>query len=354
MVPKPLTVIAKPPASGTMSNRATTYRPFAACRGGDAFNRCRGFVASSVDTPPDSSIAGYAAYPQTLWLPVVGAVNEQGSVIGRDGQGPPLVFISYATADRTEALKVCEAIERRGTKCWISMRDVPPGANYQEAIVQSLRTARAVALVFSDAANTSNEIKKELSLASRYQVPVIALRLKDVEPSDAFAYELSTRQWINAFEGWDRSIDTLVGRIDQIAGSGPVAPAAATPASRRTAFSSGRAMAIAAAGLLSLVAAAGAWWALRPPQAAAHSMTVRLAGFQLLSADLPATLRGYRGRGDYRGIQRRRRCGGFGCTSPRAGRGASLHTGRDNPAGRRHDPCHHSHGQRALRRNLVV
>jgi len=109
------------------------------------------------------------------------------------------------------------------------MRDVPPGANYQEAIVQSLRSARAVVLVFSDAANTSDEIKKELSLASRYHVPVIALRLKEVEPGDAFAYELSTRQWINAFEGWDRSIDTLIGRIGQISGSGPVASAAAAP-----------------------------------------------------------------------------------------------------------------------------
>jgi tetratricopeptide (TPR) repeat protein len=220
-----------------------------------------------------------------------GAVNEQRATIGSEDGGPPPIFISYATADRTEALKVCKALEGRGTQCWISMRDVPPGANYQEAIVQSLRTARAVVLVFSDAANTSGEIKKELSLASRYQVPVIALRLEDVEPSDAFAYELSTRQWINAFEGWDKSIDTLVGRIGQISGTGPVAPAAATPASRRTSFSSGRGMVIAAAGLLSLVAAAGIWWALRPPQGAAHSMTVRLAGFQLLSADLPATLR---------------------------------------------------------------
>ncbi len=120
-------------------------------------------------------------------------MNEQGSAIGRDDQGPPPVFVSYATADRTEALKVCEAIERRGTQCWISMRDVPPGANYQEAIVQSLRTARAVVLVFSDAANTSNEIKKELSLASRYQVPVIALRLKLVAPNAGFAKGLRER-----------------------------------------------------------------------------------------------------------------------------------------------------------------
>ena len=100
------------------------------------------------------------------------------------------------------------------------MRDVRPGENYQEAIVQALRSARAVVLVFTDAANSSAEIKKELSLASRYNVPVIALRLKEVEPTDAFAYELSTRQWINAFEGWDPSIDKLIGRIGQIPGSG--------------------------------------------------------------------------------------------------------------------------------------
>jgi tetratricopeptide (TPR) repeat protein len=201
------------------------------------------------------------------------------------------VFISYATADRSEALRVCKAIERRGTKCWISMRDVAPGANYQEAIVQSLRAARAVILVFTNAANSSDEIKKELSLASRYHVPVIALRLQDVEPSDAFAYELSTRQWINAFESWDRSIDTLVERVRQISGAEPVAAVAVTPAPRGAGFLSKPRVAIAGVAGLLLLALAAAWWALRPPEAAAHSMTVRLAGFQLLSADLPATLR---------------------------------------------------------------
>ena len=222
---------------------------------------------------------------------MVEAVNEQGSAVGGNDPGPAPVFISYATADRIDALKVCKAVERRYTKCWISMRDVPPGENYQEAIVQTLRTARAVVLVFSDAANTSSEIKKELSLASRYNVPVIAFRLKDVEPSDAFAYELSTRQWINAFEGWDKSIDTLVGRIGQIPDAGTVADAGAPSASSRTNFLAMRRMAIAAGGLLLLITVGGAWWTHRPVQPAVHGMTVRLAGFQLLSADLPTNLR---------------------------------------------------------------
>ena len=146
-------------------------------------------------------------------------------------------------------------------------------------------------LVFSDAANTSDEIKKELSLASRYRVPVIALRLKDVEPSDAFAYELSTRQWINAFEGWDKSIDTLVGRIGRFQAPGRWPPRLPTR------FAAGR-LSPRGAGWRSQPPACFCW--LRrprpgghyaPAQAAAHGMTVRLSGFHLLSADLPATLR---------------------------------------------------------------
>jgi tetratricopeptide (TPR) repeat protein len=220
-------------------------------------------------------------------------VTKPGATISNDDRAFAPVFISYATADRTEALKVCEAIERRGTKCWISMRDVAPGANYQEAIVQSLRTARAMVLVFSDAANCSDEIKKELSLASRYHVPVIALRLEDVEPSDAFAYELSTRQWINAFEGWDKSIDALVGRIGQISPVTQEAGLAVQPRTRRRLPPARRRLLWAGALSFLFLAAAGVWFALRlsPSSAEAHSMEVRLAGFQLLSADLPATMR---------------------------------------------------------------
>jgi tetratricopeptide (TPR) repeat protein len=217
------------------------------------------------------------------------AVNDPESIGDKDRRVSRPVFVSYATADRKLALSVCEAIESRGTACWISCRDVAPGENYQEAIVHSIRDARAMVLVFSEAANNSDEIKKELSLASRCHLPVMALRIEDVEPSDAFAYELSTRQWIDAFQGWDRAIDALVGRIRQLSGAEPVA---AAPVRRQKTFALRSPMAIAAGVLLLLVMiAAAAWWVLRPGPVAAHSMSVRLAGFKLLSADLPATLR---------------------------------------------------------------
>jgi Tfp pilus assembly protein PilF len=217
-------------------------------------------------------------------------VNEPEPV-SRDRLVSCPVFVSYATTDRKRALSVCEAIEDRGTSCWISTRDVAPGENYQEAIVHAIRNAPAMVLVFSEAANSSDEIKKELSLASRYHVPVIALRLKNIEPSDAFAYELSTRQWIDAFAGWDKAIDLLVGRIAQLSNAIPVGSPTAAAASRRSRAASRHWTAIAAvAGLLCLALAGGAWWWLRPAAALTHGMTVRLAGFQLLSAGLPATV----------------------------------------------------------------
>jgi hypothetical protein len=218
-------------------------------------------------------------------------VNEPGAVTSSEQHAPRPVFISYATADRKEALAVCKAIESRGTECWVSTRNVEPGENYQEAIVRALRGSRAMVLVFSDAANNSDEIKKELSLASRYHIPVMALRIEDVEPSDAFAYELSTRQWIDAFESWDNSIDALVRRLDQVERpEGASAAPRATSPRRRPSLGGRRRLIAAGAAALLVAILAGAWWLLRPAPVAAHSMMVRLVGFNKLSGDLPAAM----------------------------------------------------------------
>lgn len=218
-------------------------------------------------------------------------VNRQASAKS-DEPGPRRpVFISYATADRKAALSVCKAIERRGSKCWISHRDVQPGENYQEAIVEAIRNAPAMVLVFSEAANNSDEIKKELSLVSRYRIPVMALRIEDVEPSDAFAYELSTRQWIDAFEGWDKSIDALVGRLNQISGRAGIADASHQASLMRWVKPrrAWKRTAIIATSLILLFAIATlAWLLIRPSGTMAHTTEVRLAGFELLSPELPA------------------------------------------------------------------
>ena len=198
------------------------------------------------------------------------------------------VFISYATTDRKDALSICRALEKRGTACWISCRDVAAGENYQEAIVRALRNAPAAVLIFSSAANDSDEIKKELSLASRYRIPVITLRMEDVEPTDAFAYELSTRQWINAFQSREKAIGTLVERIAGLNPSASAPKTAPAPKSRNRIV--GKRM-VATGGLVAaLVLVTLAWVFLHASPASTHSMVVRLDGFHLLSSELPAAM----------------------------------------------------------------
>jgi hypothetical protein len=125
------------------------------------------------------------------------------------------VFISYSSKDRKVAQTICTALENRGLVCWMAGRDVGPGQSFQEAIVRAIRAAKVMVLVFTDNANNSGEIKKELALASHHNLVVIPARVEDVVPSEAFAYELATRQWIDLFENWEGEIERLTNWIAQ-------------------------------------------------------------------------------------------------------------------------------------------
>jgi flagellar motor protein MotB len=133
------------------------------------------------------------------------------------------VFISHSSKDRKFARTICTALESRGLSCWIASRDVGPGENFMDAIVRAIRAAKVMVLVFSENANNSDEIKREVVLAGNAKVTVIPVRVEDVVPGDAFAYQFATRQWIDLFEDWESQLERLA---TWIAGVVPVGTAA--------------------------------------------------------------------------------------------------------------------------------
>jgi hypothetical protein len=202
--------------------------------------------------------------------------------------GDQFVFISHSSRDAKIARSISNALELRGHRCWISSRDIGPGENFQEAIVRAIRRSRLMVLVFTGHANNSNEIKKEMALASQSNLTVIPIRVEDVVPNDAFAYEFATRQWIDTFENWEHAIERLsvqVGAIlhgasptDAIAASdkAPPAPPPRRPAPNRVPMLAGAALVVAVA------VAAGAYVALQrapssPAPAAAPAPSVAAA-----------------------------------------------------------------------------
>lgn len=142
------------------------------------------------------------------------------------------IFISFSSADQKKAAAVCEALEHGGLQCWVSFRDVRPGENYQAAIVQALQSAKTMVLVFSSRTNLSQEVSKELSLASAFKLAVIPLRIENAMPQGALHYELATRQWIDAFDDWENGLNNLFNAITRLSLPTDQAPSPTAPRKR--------------------------------------------------------------------------------------------------------------------------
>jgi TIR domain len=123
------------------------------------------------------------------------------------------IFICFSSKDEALAREIVDFLETEGLKCWISSRDVPPGHNYQERIVQALEEARGIVFLFSEFSSRSGEIKKELSIGGSLDRPVFPLRLSPITPSGALRYELATRQWIDFFPDRQHALVRLADAI---------------------------------------------------------------------------------------------------------------------------------------------
>lgn len=102
------------------------------------------------------------------------------------------VFISYAHQDKTTADAACAILEGDGTRCWIAPRDILPGADWSESIIDAIAKARIMILVFSGHANASPQIKREVERAVNKGIPIIPMRIEDISPSKALEYFIST------------------------------------------------------------------------------------------------------------------------------------------------------------------
>jgi hypothetical protein len=147
------------------------------------------------------------------------------------------IFICFSSKDEAIARGVVAFLESAGLKCWISLRDVLPGENYQESIVRAIEAAQGIVFLFSESSNLSGEIRKELSIGGSINVPVFPLRLSPVAPTGALRYELATRQYIDIFPDREAALAKLAATIKHVienpGAEESAAPAPAAPATPR-------------------------------------------------------------------------------------------------------------------------
>jgi hypothetical protein len=108
------------------------------------------------------------------------------------------VFISYSTKDKVTADAVCATLELNSVRCWIAPRDILPGMEYAEALIEALHSSRLLVLVFSSGANASLQVRQEVERAVSRGIPVLPFRIEDVPPNRAMEFYISGRHWLDA------------------------------------------------------------------------------------------------------------------------------------------------------------
>jgi len=127
------------------------------------------------------------------------------------------VFVSHSSKDKAQADAVVRRLERSGARCWIAPRDILPGSDYGEAIINGIEGCKIMVLVFSGHANESPQIAREVERAVHNRIPIVPFRIENVAPKKSLEYFISSPHWLDAFSGsFDAHLDYLSQTIDHL------------------------------------------------------------------------------------------------------------------------------------------
>jgi hypothetical protein len=139
------------------------------------------------------------------------------------------VFVSHSVKDKTVAEAIVARLEADSVTCWIAPRDVVPGADWGESIIDAIESSRIMILLFSRSADASPQIKREVERAVNKGVYIIPFRVDDIPPTRSLEYFISSSQWLDAFPPpLERHLDNLAKTVNAVL-KRPAFPAANVP-----------------------------------------------------------------------------------------------------------------------------
>ncbi len=129
------------------------------------------------------------------------------------------VFISYSAKDKAIADAVCAKLENNKIRCWIAPRDILPGIEYGQALVEAIKKSRVVVLVLSSSSNVSTQVMREVERAVSIEIPIIPLRIENIQPSESLQYYISSVHWLEAITPpIEQHLDKLTVTVARILG----------------------------------------------------------------------------------------------------------------------------------------
>jgi hypothetical protein len=126
------------------------------------------------------------------------------------------VFISHSNKDKNIAEAICHQLETNGIRCWMAPRDIEFGADWTAGITQGIASCKVFVLVFSDSANTSDHVRREVAKAFSLGLAVIPFRTEEVAPNRSLSYFLETVHWLDAFPSPENYFGALADQIKRL------------------------------------------------------------------------------------------------------------------------------------------
>lgn len=128
----------------------------------------------------------------------------------------PTIFVAYAAADGGSiAQEVITHLEAHQFMGWWN-KNIPPGSDWDDAIIDAINQADAMILVMTNGARSSRYVRAEWRYAlDEQKMPVIPLIMPGFEPSQ-LPLALREIQWIDARVNFDAALTKLVEALRKI------------------------------------------------------------------------------------------------------------------------------------------
>lgn len=136
------------------------------------------------------------------------------------------VFISYARQDCLDGkgniasdnivYKVREALEKADINSWLDSTGILSGEEFASIITESIKACKALVFISSENSNRSENVTREICLATQFHKKIIPLKIDHSEYNDTTAYYLAPVNWIDYKRNPEKALEKMVDSIKEL------------------------------------------------------------------------------------------------------------------------------------------
>jgi hypothetical protein len=123
------------------------------------------------------------------------------------------VFVSYSRQDSKFVDQLVAALQKSSLSVWIDRSRIQAGESWRGEIVEAIQECDAFLLVLSPQSVNSDNVEKELNLASEYKRRIIPLMYQPAELPGGMRYAISGLQFVDFNKGFNQALDELLSAL---------------------------------------------------------------------------------------------------------------------------------------------